>query len=52
MPIELILRDLLGSHSQVVSQEVSEFFLFKGGVVVLVISLEDGLEVLCDEVLE
>ena len=49
MPVELILANVSLFDSEVVGEEHSEFVGFEGGVLVLVVGFEDGLESLVDE---
>lgn len=49
VPVKLLLSDGGFVDTEVIGKKGSEFFLFEGGAVVLIVGLEDGLEVLFDD---
>lgn len=52
VPVKLFLSDGSFVDSEIVGQEGSELLLFKGRVMVFIISFEDGFEVFFDDSLK
>lgn len=50
MPFQLIIADVSFLDTQAISQQLLEFWSFEGGAVVLVVSVEDGLEAVVGDV--
>ena len=46
VPVELVVGDAGGVNTEVIGQQLAQFFLLEGGVVVLVVGEEDRLEIL------